>query len=331
MSDGRVDYSIVIPVYFNEGCLLPLFRALATEVLQANPGRQGEVVFVDDGSKDRSFDELRQIASDSPSNVTLVKLTRNFGQTAAILAGYEHARGDCVVTISADGQEPTSLVNEMLKAFFEERYEIVICPRAGREESAYRAIGSGLYFSLMRLLTFSNMPRGGFDAWLMGRRALEVFLRNPDASPSFQWRLLWMGFETKSVSYRRRARLAGRSRYSFPRKLNAVLDGILGHSLAPIRLMWLSGCVISLLGSAYAVSLLLGGSLRGHPITPAALVIVALLLTAGLQMTMSGIVGEYVWRTLKQVRDRDMYVIDAVYPAGAPGGHPPTSSAAGTA
>lgn len=330
MSDGPVHYSIVIPVYFNEGCLLPLFRTLTTEVLQANPGRNGEVVFVDDGSGDRSFDELRQIAGDSPSNVTLVKLTRNFGQTAAILAGYAHARGDCVVTISADGQEPAALVNEMLKGFFEEHYEIVICPRAGREESAYRAIGSRLYFSLMRLLTFSHMPRGGFDAWLMGRRALEVFLRNPDASPSFQWRLLWMGFRTKSVSYRRRARLAGRSRFSFPRKLDAVLDGILGHSLAPLRVMWLSGGALSLLGVAWAAVLVLRDALGGSAATPAALVIVAILLTAGLQMTMSGIVGEYVWRTLKQVRDRDMYVVDAVYPAAEPGQAPP-SPAAGTA
>src|SRR5688500_13179742 len=113
MSDGRVHYSIVIPVYFNEGCLLPLFRTLTTEVLQANPARKGAVVFVADGSGTRPLDALRQTASASPSTVTLPKLTRNFGQTAATLAGYEHARGECVVTISADGQEPAALVNDM--------------------------------------------------------------------------------------------------------------------------------------------------------------------------------------------------------------------------
>ena len=314
----RIDYSIVIPVYCNEGCLEPLFRSLTADVLRANADRAGEIVFVEDGSQDGSFEELKRIRGESPANVTIVKLTRNFGQPSALLAGYAHARGDCVVTISADGQEPPALINEMLRGFFEEHNEIVICARTGRDESFYRTITSRVYFSAMRRLTFANMPRGGFDIWLMSRRALEALLRNPDASPSFQWRLLWMGYKTKTITYRRRARLAGVSRYTFAKKLTAVLDGILGHSVAPIRAMWLSGCAFSLVGLAAAVFVVVDALVLGNPATPWVPVVAALLMVGGLQMTMLGIVGEYIWRTLTQARMRDLYLIDEVYPAERP-------------
>ena len=162
------DYSIIIPVYYNEGSLVPLVRSLTTVVLAKNPDYQPEIIFIDDGSGDASLAELLQIQKEIPEVVTIIKLTRNFGQLGAVLAGYGHARGKCVVTMSADGQEPPETVNEMLKAFFEENYEVVICARAGRDESLYRKITSHLFYYLMRKVTFKDMPRGGFDFWLMG-------------------------------------------------------------------------------------------------------------------------------------------------------------------
>src|SRR3954466_12589254 len=113
----KVDYSIVIPVYFNEGCLLPLIRVLDATVLQAQAGLSGEVIFVDDGSGDGSLDELRAAQKEFPALVKIIKLTRNFGQVPALLAGYTHARGRCVITMSADGQDPPEMINEMLKGF----------------------------------------------------------------------------------------------------------------------------------------------------------------------------------------------------------------------
>jgi dolichol-phosphate mannosyltransferase len=312
MSGRRFDYSIVIPVYCNEGSLAPLFRSLSAEVLRANPERTGEIIFVDDGSEDDSFAELQRIRGESPSNVTIIKLTRNFGQGNALIAGYEHARGDCVVTISADGQEPSSLINEMLQAFFAERYEIVIATRTGRDESLYRKITSRLYFSTMRALTFKSMPRGGFDVWLMGRRALTAFLRQSDMNPSFQWRVLWMGFQPKFVTYHRRARMTGVSRYTFAKKLTAVLDGVLSYSVAPIRAIWIFGCAFSLIGLGYAVYLLADRLLRANPVAPWAPVTAVILVVGGLQMAVVGIVGEYVWRTLRQARAGDLYLIDTI-------------------
>jgi dolichol-phosphate mannosyltransferase len=288
-------------------------QSLSTDVLAANPNYRGEIVFVDDGSGDGSLAELRQIQKEFPAEVTIIKLTRNFGQGGALMAGYNHTRGRCIVTMSADGQEPPELVNDMLRAFFDESYEVVICARAGRDESRYRIITSHIYFYMMRKLAFREMPKGGFDFWLFSRRALEALIRNADPHLSFQGQVLWMGFKTKFISYHRRARLAGVSRMTFARKLTGFLDGVIAYSFAPIRIMSLAGCAFSLLGFAYAGLILFSSLLFGNPVKGWAPLMIVVLVMGGFQMIMLGLIGEYLWRTLTQVRRRDMYLIDAIY------------------
>ena len=312
---NEIDYSIVIPVYFNEGSLPALMESLDLTVLRANSQYRPEIIFVDDGSQDGSFAELRKIQDKFPSVVTIIKLTRNFGQGGAMLAGWRHARGKCVITISADGQEPPELINQMLHGFFEEGYDIVICERQGRDESPYRIITSRLFFYLMRRLTFSNMPREGFDCSLLSRRALEVVLRNADAQFSFQGYTLWTGFKTKVVSYRRLKRMVGRSRWTFRKKLTAFLDGIMSFSFAPIRAMSFAGCAFAILGFVYALLIIWDTLVRGNPVKGWSPIMVVTLVMGGFQMIMLGVIGEYLWRTLAQVRRRDSYVIDRVYQA----------------
>jgi dolichol-phosphate mannosyltransferase len=312
---ATIDYSIVIPVYYNEGCLIGLMRSLAATVLARNSHYRGEIIFVDDGSEDESLAELLDIQKEFPDVVTIIKLTRNFGQGAAAAAGYQQAKGKCVVTMSADGQDPPEMINEMLRAFFNEAYEIVICTRARREESIYRKLTSKIYFYLMRKLTFENMPKGGFDFFLMSWRAKQVFLRNFDMHSSGQGQILWMGLKTKLLPYHRRARLAGLSRWTFAKKFTSFLDGILSDSSTPIRIISLAGCVFSLLGFAYAGAILIGKLFFNNP-TPAkgwAPLMIMILIMGGFQMIMLGLIGEYLWRTLAQARRRDMYLIDAVY------------------
>lgn len=312
---NNIDYSIVIPVYYNEGSLTPLMESLKTVVFDGNPQYRGEVIFVDDGSGDGSLAELREIQRRFPSIVTIIKLTRNFGQNSASLAGYEHSRGRCVISMSADGQDPTEIINEMLKACFEENYDIVIGARAGRDESFYRKLTSRIYFYLLRKLTFKNMPDGGFDFWLMSRRAVDAFIRNLDAHASGHGHVLWMGFKTKVLSYRRRAREVGVSRWTLGKKFTAFLDGIMAYSFAPIRVMSLAGCTLSLLGFVYAGLILIGRLLFGNPIRGWAPIMILILLIGGFQMIMLGVIGEYLWRTLAQVRRRDKYLIDTVHEA----------------
>jgi dolichol-phosphate mannosyltransferase len=311
--DDLPDFSIVIPVYYNEGCLKPLMQSLSAAVFQENARYRGEIVFVDDGSGDNSFEELRRIQRESPVEVTIIKLTRNFGQAAALLAGYARARGKCVVTMAADGQEPPETINEMLEAFFGEKYEVVIATRASRNESTYRILTSRLFFYLMRTLALSNMPPGGFDFWLAGRRALEGLVRNADAHPLLQAQLLWMGFKTKTIPYHRRARSAGRSQLTFGKKYAAVLAGILAYTPAPLRIISIAGCLCAFLGFGYAACIGIGYLISGNPVKGWSPLMMTILFLGGMQMVMLGVMGEYLWRLSMQVRRRDRYLIDAVY------------------
>lgn len=297
---------------------MPLMRSLVAVMFRNENQPSAEVIFVDDGSQDGSFEELRQIQKEFPVLVTIVKLTRNFGQAGALLAGYKQARGECVITMSADGQDPPEMINDMLRCYFQENYEIVICAREGRDESSYRIITSRLFYYLMQKITFKNMPLGGFDFWLMGRRVVEAFNRNSDAHPFFQGQLLWLGFRTKFLSYHRRERIAGISRWTFTKKITHLLDGVLSYSFMPIRVMSLAGALFSLLGFVYAGFILVDTLLLGNPVKGWAPLMIVALVVGGFQMIMLGIIGEYLWRTLAQVRRRDMYLVDAVYESETP-------------
>lgn len=312
------DFSIVIPVYFNEGNLTSTMAGIRGEVLERNPGLSGEVIFVDDGSGDGSFDELLRIRAADPRTVRVIKLSRNFGQVNALAAGFAHARGRCVIAISADGQDPPALMNEMLKAHFEEGYEIVAGERSGRDESAYRIITSRIFYALMRKLSFPNLPLGGFDYVLLSRRVVNLLLKNREAHAFFQGQILWTGFRPKFIPYFRKEREVGESRWSFGRKLTYLIDGTMGYSFFPIRFISVMGVLFALLGFFYAGLIIVLKLFGGIPVTGWAPLMVMILVMGGFQMLMLGVIGEYLWRALAQVRNRDPYVIEAVHEADGP-------------
>jgi glycosyltransferase involved in cell wall biosynthesis len=311
-SSSAPDYSCVLPVYFNEGELTNTFNDLKSQVIDVNPDYSAEVIFVDDGSGDGSYAELVRLRKENPGLVKIVKLTRNFGQVSALMAGFSQARGSCIVALSADGQDPVELINEMIKGHFDEHYEVVICHREERDESYSRKLTSEVFYSLVRRLSFSNMPVGGFDYFLLGRRALQVLLRNAEAHPFLQGQILWTGFPVKYLSYRRRKREIGESRWTMGKKVTYLIDGVMSYSSMPIRLMSVAGAVIASTGFLYALfiiatRLILGSTIEGW----AALMVVSLVL-GGIQLLMLGVIGEYMWRTLAQTRSRDAYVVEEV-------------------
>jgi glycosyltransferase involved in cell wall biosynthesis len=310
---SEIDYSIVVPVYFNEGELDEAMKSLKHDVIDRNPTLRGEVIFVDDGSGDNSFAELLRIRSTDPRTVKVIKLTRNFGQVSALKAGFTRARGKCVITMSADGQDPARLIDAMLDAYFREHYEIVVCTRQGRDESYYRILTSKLFYWIMRRLTFPQMPTGGFDFILMSRKVMQILLTNRDAHPFLQGQVLWTGFRTKFIEYQRRNRKVGISRWTFGKKLTYLIDGVMSYSFFPIRVISVMGMIVALLGFLYAFVILIVKLAWGVPILGWAPVMIVILLMGGFQMIMLGIIGEYVWRTLAQARDRDPYIIEATF------------------
>lgn len=308
-----VDLSIIIPVYYNEGLVRTTFESLVREVIEYRPEYTYEVILIDDGSGDGSLNELIGIQQDYPDIARVIKLTRNFGQVSALLAGFAHSQGRAIVAISADGQEPPHLINEMLDAHMQEGYQVVLCKREGRDESAYRVYTSKVFYWLIRTLSFSNMPPGGFDFFLLSRRALDVLLENEEVHPFLQGQILWMGFTPKFIAYHRLDRKLGESRWTFGKKLTYLIDGVLGYSYFPMRIMSIAGIGAAVLGFLYALVVFVFGVLVGNPVKGWAPLMIVTLVMGGMQMLMLGIIGEYLWRTLAQARQRAPYIIETIY------------------
>lgn len=310
---AEIDCSIVIPVYCNELNVWPTFNKIYEVVIKQNSGMKFEVIFVDDGSYDNSMDKLLEIKGAYGEYTKIVKLSRNFGQVNALYAGYTSAKGRCVVNISADLQDPPELINEMLRYHFEEKYPIVVCTRSEREESYFRRKTSSFFYKAMRKLSFSNMPAGGFDYLLVGNRVKKLLLDNMEANAFWQGQILWTGYKIKFIPYKRMARELGESKWTFSKKMKYLIDGVLGYSFFPIRIMSILGLIISLIGFIYALVIVIAKFTGNVPFQGWAPLMVIVLFLSGFQMLMLGIIGEYLWRTLDEVRRRQLYVIEEVY------------------
>lgn len=307
---GRPDYSLVIPVFNNAGSLDMLMQSLQQDLFAAHPDLRPEIVFVDDGSADDSFQRLMALRREHPAVVRVIKLTRNFGQPSARLAGLRHARGKCVISMAADGQEPADVASRMLSRHLEAKSQVVIGARAGRDETWFRKLTSRIFYSIMRRLSFSNMPRGGFSFVLLGRRALDTLLGNSESRPFFQGQVLWLGYRPEIIEFHRPARFEGRSGWTLKKKINLLVDALVGYSFLPIRIMSLVGVVTAFLGLSLAALILGRKVFFGTEVEGWAGIMVAILVMGGIQILMLGVIGEYIWRSLAQVRDRDEYVIE---------------------
>jgi glycosyltransferase involved in cell wall biosynthesis len=300
--------SVVIAVYNNAGSLKLTHQQLCSIFEERLPNHDLEVVFVNDGSADGSLEELMQIRA-GDQRVQVIDFTRNFGQMAAMLAGFSEATGDAVINVSADLQDPLDLVPEMVRSW-EAGGEIVVCHRTDRADSFSARLFSRMAYGILRLAQ-PNMPDGGFDYVLMDRRVVDVFNSIDVRHRYFQGDLLWTGFRTTFIPYVRQERRIGHSQYNFSKKLKNFLDAVLDVSYFPIRLISLAGVATSALGMLYGVTIMIAWALGRTPFEGWAPIMIALLVIGGLIMLMLGVIGEYVWRIYEEVRKRPNYIVRA--------------------
>jgi glycosyltransferase involved in cell wall biosynthesis len=298
--------SFVVPVYQNEGALSKTYEKIRAVFSKEIALHEYEIVFVDDGSQDGSLREILSLR-DQNFRVKVITFTRNFGQMAAMLAGFKEATGDAIINISADLQDPVELIPQMVKKW-QDGSEIVICYRTDRSDSLPAKLFSHLAYALMRL-SQPQIPPGGFDFVLMDRKVMDTFNAIEVRHRFFQGDLLWAGYRTSFIPYVRLKRTIGKSQYNFWKKLKNFLDAIIDASYLPIRLMSLLGVITSALGVLYSASIVIAW-LRGEtPFTGWAPLMIVILLIGGLIMVMLGVIGEYVWRINEEVRKKPNYVI----------------------
>lgn len=302
--------SIVVPVYYNEENLLSLYADLKEKVINNLPkyDLDYELIFVDDGSKDNSYNILKDLAK-LDNKIVLLKLSRNFGEHSALLAGLTKCTGDFAVRKAADLQEPSDLIIKMIEKY-NEGNNVVIATRADREEPFLQKALSGLYASIMQKLALHNMPKGGFDSFLIDRQVIDVLVEMQEKNTSLMSQILWSGFKTGSVSYTRLKRTAGKSRWTLSKKIKLAIDSILSFSYFPIR--FISGIgilssIAALIASIVIICLKLTGTIDVEGYTS---IIILILFCFGVIMFSLGILGEYIWRAFDASRKRPPFIVE---------------------
>ncbi|MBV6400516.1 MAG: putative glycosyltransferase [Anaerolineales bacterium] len=303
--------SIVIPVYFNESNLpdtIPQLLSLEEKLAEYSL----ELVFVDDGSGDRSLDVLRDYQSRSPERIKVVKLTRNFGSMSAIQAGFTVATGDCVGMISADLQDPPEIFLDMI-SHWEKGSKAVFAIRQDREEHLVQKMLSNTYYSLIRKFALADYPNGGFDFFLVDRQVVVDLNRIQEKNTNIMTLVYWLGYKPVMIPYIRRQRTKGKSRWTLAKKVKLFIDTFVAFSFVPIRILSALGLLVAVGSFIYGGYVLFYWYFYGIEVKGYVPIIVALAFNSGLQMAMLGVLGEYLWRTLDEVRRRPQFVIDEIY------------------
>jgi len=300
--------AVVIPVYNEEENLRALYERL-DGVFSRCGDVNTSVIFVDDHSADRTPEILGSLAT-KDSRIGWLRLSRNSGSHVACAAGLDHSNADAVILMAADLQDPPELIPELL-AKHAEGYHLVWAVREQREgETWFTRAASELFYWLMNRLTELKLPPQGADFFLADRRVVEAFRQLPERSLSLFAAFAWIGFRQTSISYVKQVRNAGRTKWTLRRKILLAIDSFVGFSYVPLRFMSYMGIISATVGLVWAVCIF-ATRLAGITQTPGyASLMVTILILAGVQMLMLGILGEYLWRTLEESRQRPRYFIE---------------------
>lgn len=299
--------SIVIPVYYNQDNLVPLYADIKKKIIE-KIDYEYEIVIVNDGSKDNSLLVMKELAKED-KNIKIISLSRNFGSHAAILCGLSKCTGDCAVVKAADLQEPTELIFDMVESW-KKGNNVVLAVREGRNEAASQKLFANLYYWLVRKTALPSMPKGGFDVYLLDKKVIKVLENLDEKNSALTGQILWSGFKTDIVYYTRLAREIGESKWTLKKKIRLVMDTLFSFSTLPISIVLTIGCLSFIGALIWAVVVLickLAGIIEVSGFTT---LFIFNLFSFGIIMLTLGILGEYLWRTFDASRNRPPYIIE---------------------
>lgn len=300
-------FSLIIPVFRSEASLPRLLESL--EEIDRQMAGDLEAVLVVDGSPDRSYEMLREHLPAAGFSSQLVLLSRNFGGFPAVRAGLEVATGDLFGVMTADGQEPLGLIIAFRDQLLAGECDVVVGTRTARSDPLLVRVGSRVFWSLYRRFVQSVVPKNGVDVFAFTRDVRDRLLTLREHNSSLVGLLFWLGFRRREVEYERLPRREGRSTWTFARRLRYLLDSTFAFSDLPLRLLsviGLLGVLTSLgLGSAVVLARAMGDiAVPGYAATVAVVMFFGGLNSFGL-----GLIGEYIWRTFENTKDRPLHVV----------------------
>ncbi len=306
MTTDHPTLSVVAPCFNEEGVLHELYRRVH-EVLEGS-GESWELVLVNDGSRDRTPEIMRALHSQDP-RVKVIDFARNFGHQIAVTAGMDYARGDAVVLIDADLQDPPELILEML-AKWREGYEVVYAVRSERKgETWFKEFTAKAFYRIIYKITDIDIPMDTGDFRLMDRKVVEALKTMREKHRFMRGMSVWVGFKQTGVKYVRAERYAGETKYPLKKMLKFAMDGITSFSYFPLQLATYIGFIsaaLAVLGILVTVILRLSGS---HAFYGQATTLVSVLFLGGVQLICLGILGEYLGRIYDEVKGRPLYIV----------------------
>lgn len=317
MSGTRL-ISIVVPAMNEQENILPFYETVKA-VTDSLPDFQWEFLFVDDGSTDSTTERIRALIEIDP-RVRVLKLSRNFGSYAAIKAGFDNARGDACISISADLQDPPELFRAFTAKWLE-GYHIVWGVREQRDDPWTKRIAANVFYRLVRRLALADLPEHGMDCGLFDRKVVNVFREIRDQNSITFMTVYWMGFLQAQVPYRRQARQFGLSKWPVGKRVKSALDVITAFSYLPLRLSSYVGFFISTIAFLGAVIILFNKLVLNVGEWGWPSLMVTMLFLSGTQLLVIGIIGEYLWRISSEVRGRPQYIVMEEFGSNEPQSH----------
>src|SRR5262245_27079127 len=304
--------SVVVPAY-NEEEVLPEFHQRLSAALGTMPGA-AEIIYVNDGSTDRTLAEMRQLRAADP-RVAILDLSRNFGKEIALTAGLDHAAGDAVVVIDADLQDPPELIPELVKHWLD-GYDVVYAQRIAREgEGMFKRATAYVFYRLIQVMTRTAIPEDTGDYRLLSRRAVESLIKVREQHRSMKGIFAWIGYAQKAVPYRREARLKGQTKWNYWRLWNFALEGITSFTIGPLKVASYLGLLTAMAAFIFALQIIYKTVVHGDPVAGYPSLMVVILFLGGIQLMTLGIIGEYLGRVFDESKQRPLYFIKEYAPA----------------
>ena len=303
--------SVIVPV-FNESAVLADFHRQMSAVM-IETGSDYELIYIDDGSSDNSVDQLNEIRK-ADTHVALIELSRNFGKEIALSAGLDHARGDAVIIIDADLQDPPDLVHTFLEEW-RNGYDVVYGRRTDRRgESRTKKLTAKWFYRILNYLSDVEIPEDVGDFRLLSRRAVDALISLPERHRYMKGLYAWIGYPQKSVPYVREPREAGESKWNYWRLWNFALEGITSFSDVPLKMATYVGVLTSGVAFVYGLFLLVRTLIWGNPVPGYPSLIIVMLFLGGVQLICLGIIGEYLARTFQESKGRALYFVKGYHP-----------------
>jgi polyisoprenyl-phosphate glycosyltransferase len=308
MNSSNIDLSIVVPV-FNEELIIEELVSRMVKAAEA-VGPNYEIIFVNDGSRDGSLLKLKAACDINPK-LHYISFSRNFGHQIAITAGMEYAKGDAVVTIDGDLQDPPELIPEMFKEY-QNGYKVVYAKRTKRKgESFFKLFTAKLFYRFMARLVSFDIPLDVGDFRLISRDVLEYLKRMKEADKYLRGQIAWLGFKNTYVMYERDERRFGQTNYPFKKMLRLAFNGITAFSDSPLKIATTFGFLVCIISFIILLSTVYVYIFQHKYVLPGwASIVVSITFIGGVQLLCLGMIGEYVSRIINNVRDRPLYVID---------------------